>query len=126
MDIRFVAPENGNGPKNLLSNAEVHFGNDGPMAGMKLIGFSVWRGANDERFVTFPARAIGSGSDKKYFDFLRTADGPNAEVSRGVKAWVLGEYDRQIGPSRAAESAGVASLAPPMAVPTAPSPAPSR
>ena len=38
-----------------------------------------------------PSRAFGTGTERKYFDYLRSADGTGAEVKR-VKEWILGEY----------------------------------
>ena len=45
-----------NGPERLVSEFEIHFGADTPLAGMKLAGGSVWRGQEGELFVTFPAQ----------------------------------------------------------------------
>ena len=42
-------------------------------------------------YVTFPSRAFGTGTERKYFDYLRSAEGLTAEVKR-VKDWILGEY----------------------------------
>ena len=80
-----------NGPERLVCNAEIHFGPDsGPLSGMKLVGFSLWRSPEGEVYVTFPSRASGTGNDRRYFDFLRAADEP-AEARR-VKDWILEEY----------------------------------
>lgn len=38
------------------------------------MGFSLWRGANTEIFVTFPSRAFGVGNERRFFDYLRPAD----------------------------------------------------
>ena len=58
---------------------------------MKLVGFSLWRGPDGDVYVTFPSRAFGAGSDRKYFDYLRSAEATPADVKR-VKAWILEEY----------------------------------
>jgi hypothetical protein len=54
-----------------ISCAELHF-NDGPLAGLKLIGFSIWerRGANG-RNVTFPARSYAINGERRSFALLR-------------------------------------------------------
>ena len=54
-----------------LADAELHF-SDGPMEGLKLIGFSVWerRGGNG-RNVTFPARSYVVNGDRRSFALLR-------------------------------------------------------
>jgi hypothetical protein len=90
MRVEFVTREAG--PERLLCEAEIVFGpEDGPLAGMKLVGLSVWQGPDGENYVTFPSRAFGAGSERKYFDYLRTADGIPA-TARNVKAWILAEY----------------------------------
>ena len=90
MRVQFV--HKGTGPERLVCEAEMVFDEDGPLAGMKLVGFSLWRGTNGEVFVTFPSRAFGAGSDRKFFDFLRPADGPNQELARRVKGWITDQY----------------------------------
>ena len=88
MRVQFVARENG--PERLLCEAEILFG-DGLLAGMKLVGFSLWKGADGEVYVTFPSRAFGAGSDRKYFDYLRSEDGTLDTVKR-IKALIVDEY----------------------------------
>jgi hypothetical protein len=88
MRVQFVARENG--PERLVCEAEILFG-DGPLAGMKLVGFSLWKGADGEVYVTFPSRAFGAGSERKYFDYLRSEDGTLETVKR-LKAWIVDEY----------------------------------
>ena len=65
----------------------------GALAGMKLVGFSLWRSPEGEVYVTFPSRAFGSGSERRFFDYLRSVDG-TAEPVKRVKAWILDEYQR--------------------------------
>jgi hypothetical protein len=90
MRVQFV--HKATGPERLLCEAEMVFDDQGPLDGMKLVGFSLWRGANGEVFVTFPSRAFGAGSDRKFFDFLRAADGPNQDLTRRVKSWIIDQY----------------------------------
>jgi hypothetical protein len=89
MRVQFVERENG--PERLVCEAELVFDEAGPLQGMKLVGFSLWRGPDAETYVTFPSRAFGAGNDRKYFDYLRSAEGALGE-SRRVKAWILEEY----------------------------------
>jgi hypothetical protein len=89
MRVQFVQKEGG--PERLVAEAEIVFGADGPLSNMKLVGFSLWRGADGEVFVTFPSRAFGAGSERRFFDFLRAVEGGAAEVKR-VKAWIVEEY----------------------------------
>ena len=88
MRVQFV--EKVNGPERLVCDAEVLFEED-PLSGMKLVGFSLWRSTDGDVYVTFPSRAFGAGTERKYFDYLRSAEGLSAEVKR-VKDWILGEY----------------------------------
>lgn len=101
--MRVVFVERKDGPERLVCEAEVVF-EAGPLEGMKLVGFSMWRSPEGEVYVTFPSRAFGSGSDRRYFDYLRPAvpDGPpaasgTATLTRRVKAWIVDEYHRQAG-----------------------------
>jgi len=89
--MRIVFVEKANGPERLVCDAEIVFDEEGPLAGMKLVGFSLWRSVEGEVYVSFPARAFGPGPEKKYFDYLRSAEGTPGE-SRRVKEWILGEY----------------------------------
>jgi len=75
IQVHFVTRENG--PERLVCEAEVIF-EDGPLAGTKLVGFSLWRSAEGEVYVTFPSRAFGAGSERRYFDYLRSVDGTAA------------------------------------------------
>ena len=51
MRVQFV--EKVNGPERLVCDAEVLFDED-PLAGMKLVGFSLWRSTDGDVYVTFP------------------------------------------------------------------------
>ena len=68
--IKFTLNERGT-PPGKLADAELHF-TDGPLVGLKLIGFSVWerRGGNG-RNVTFPARAYSVNGERRSFALLR-------------------------------------------------------
>jgi hypothetical protein len=88
VQVHFVAKENG--PERLVSEAEIHF-EDGPLAGMRLVGFCLWRSPDGELYVTFPSRALGAGAERRYFDYLRAIDG-GAETVKRLKAWILDEY----------------------------------
>jgi hypothetical protein len=70
MTIKITPNDKGN-PPGKLAEAELHFG-DGPMEGLKLIGFSIWerRGGNG-RNVTFPARSYVVNGDRRSYALLR-------------------------------------------------------
>jgi hypothetical protein len=89
MRVQFVQREGG--PERLLCEAEIVFDEVSPLAGMKLVGFSLWRGPDGEVYVTFPSRAFGAGGERRFFDFLRGVDGGAVEAKR-VKAWIVEEY----------------------------------
>jgi hypothetical protein len=58
LTVKIIANDRGN-PAGKLADAELHF-SDGPLAGLKLIGFAVWeRRSGGGRNVTFPARQYG-------------------------------------------------------------------
>jgi hypothetical protein len=90
--MRVVFVERETAPERLVCEAEVVFESEsGPLVGMKLVGFSVWRSPEGEFYVTFPSRPFGTGSDRRFFDFLRSVEGTPADTKR-VKAWILEEY----------------------------------
>ena len=70
MTIKITPNDKGN-PPGKLAEAEVHF-SDGPLEGLKLIGFSVWerRGGNG-RNVTFPARSYSVNGERRSYALLR-------------------------------------------------------
>lgn len=70
MKITFTPNDKGN-PPGKLADAELHF-TEGPLAGLKLIGFGLWerRGGNG-RNVTFPARQYQVNGDRRSFALLR-------------------------------------------------------
>ena len=72
MTIR-ITPYDKGSPPGKLADAELHF-TDGPLEGLKLIGFSVWerRGGNG-RNVTFPARSYSVNGERRSFALLRPA-----------------------------------------------------
>lgn len=93
MHVAFVNRENG--PERLRCEAEVFFGEEsGPMAGMKLVGFSVWSSSDGDLYVTFPSRAFGAGTERRFFDYLRSAEGDPEHVKR-VKAWILEAFHKR-------------------------------
>jgi hypothetical protein len=90
MRVQFVEREHG--PERLVCEAEVVFeAESGPLGGMKLVGFSLWRSPEGEVYVTFPSRAFGAGNERRFFDYLRSVEGTAADSKR-VKAWILDQY----------------------------------
>jgi hypothetical protein len=93
MRINFVRRENQ--PERLVCEAEVLFEEEGPLTGMKLVGFSLWRSPDGEVYATFPSRAFGAGNERRYFDYLRSVDN-NVQTVKRVKAWILKSYEQAI------------------------------
>jgi len=90
--MRVVFQEKVNGPERLVCDAEVVFeAESGALAGMKLVGFCLWRSAEGEIFVSLPSRPFGGGAERRYFDLLRSVEGQAADLKR-VKAWILEAY----------------------------------
>ena len=71
MTVKITPNDKGN-PPGKLAEAELHFGGQSPLAGLKLIGFSIWerRGGNG-RNVTFPARQYSVNGERRSFALLR-------------------------------------------------------
>jgi hypothetical protein len=70
MTVKIVPNDKGN-PPGKLADAELHF-TDGPLGGLKLIGFAVWeRKTGNGRNVTFPARQYSVNGERRSFALLR-------------------------------------------------------
>ena len=85
MQIEILQNENG-GPAGKLADAEIHFC-DGPLAGLKLVGFSVWDGREGGTHVTLPARQYTVNGERRRFILLRPAsDAGSTDVLRNAIA----------------------------------------
>ena len=85
--VKITANDKGN-PAGKLADAELHFA-DGPLAGLKLIGFAIWeRRGGSGRNVTFPARQYSVNGERRSFALLRPVTGsiPTVEIRGLVKA----------------------------------------
>ena len=70
MTVKITPNDRGN-PPGKLADAELHFDN-GPLEGLKLIGFSIWeRRGGGGRNVTFPARQYTVNGERRSFALLR-------------------------------------------------------
>ena len=66
-----ITPNDKGNPPGKLADAELHF-TDGPLAGLKLIGFGLWeRRFGACRNVTFPARTYSVNGEPRSFALLR-------------------------------------------------------
>ncbi len=86
------------GPANLVADAEVYFDADGMFHGMKLVGFTLWRGDNGV-FCTFPSRQYEGKEGKAYYDFLRSADSgaEGKKAMYAVKDAIVAAWQRESG-----------------------------
>ena len=71
MTVKIALNEKGS-PTGKLADAELHF-DEGPLSGLKLIGFGIWerRGGGGGRNVTFPARQYSVNGERRSFALLR-------------------------------------------------------
>lgn len=91
-----IIPNDRSNPPGKLADAELHF-DDGPLAGLKLIGFGIWerRGGNG-RNVTFPARQYSVNGERRSFALLRPAVDATAQIRlRDVILEAYAEYERE-------------------------------
>ena len=66
-----ITPNDKGNPPGKLADAELHF-TEGALAGLKLIGFTVWeRRDGAGRNVTFPARSYSINGERRSFALLR-------------------------------------------------------
>ena len=91
-----ITPNDKGSPAGKLADAELHF-MDGPLEGLKLIGFSIWerRGGNG-RNVTFPARQYSVNGEKRSFALLRPiVDVTSQERIRELILQAFQEFEEQ-------------------------------
>ncbi len=79
MIIRISPNDKGN-PPGKLADAELHF-TEGPLEGLKLIGFAIWerRGGGGGRNVTFPARQYSVAGERRSYALLRPIQDSTAQ-----------------------------------------------
>ncbi len=85
-----IQPNDKGNPAGKLADAELHF-TDGPLAGLKLIGFAIWeRRTGNGRNVTFPARQYSVNGERRSFALLRPI--ADTVAQDGVRDLVLAAY----------------------------------
>jgi hypothetical protein len=89
-----ITPNDKNHPAGKLADAELHFA-DGPLAGLKLIGFSVWeRRGGTGRNVIFPARTYAVNGERRSFALLRpVSDVSSQERVRDLVLQAYADYE---------------------------------
>jgi len=90
MTVKFV--ENaGASPVGRLAEAELHF-SEGPLAGLKLIGFAVWeRRDGSGKNVTFPARQYSINGERRSIALLRPIG--DVEPQNRIREVILQAYE---------------------------------
>src|SRR5258708_35158423 len=90
MTVKITPNDKGN-PPGKLAEAELHFGGQSPLAGLKLIGFSIWeRRGGSGRNVTFPARSYSINGERRSFALLRPVVDTTAQ--NAVRERILDAY----------------------------------
>jgi hypothetical protein len=93
MTIKIVSYDKGN-PPGKLADAELHF-TDGPLEGLKLVGFGVWeRKTGSGRNVTFPARTYSVNGERRSFSLLRPTIDSTAQ--NRIRDLILEAYEEQV------------------------------
>jgi hypothetical protein len=94
MTIKIVSNDKGN-PPGKLADAELHFA-DGPLEGLKLIGFAIWeRKTGTGRNVTFPARTYSVNGERRSFSLLRPLIDSTAQNK--IRDLILEAYGEHVG-----------------------------
>jgi hypothetical protein len=91
-----ITPNDKGNPPGKLADAELHFV-EGPLEGLKLIGFSIWeRRGGAGRNVTFPARQYNVNGERRSFALLRPiADTTAQSRIRELVLDAYAEYEAQ-------------------------------
>jgi hypothetical protein len=92
-----ITPNDKGNPPGKLADAELHF-TEGPLEGLKLIGFAIWerRGGNGGRNVTFPARQYSVNGERRSFALLRPIVDTTAQNKiRELVLEAFQEYEEQ-------------------------------
>jgi len=89
MQIKITTTTAIGNPPGLLAHAELHF-TDGPLTGLKLIGFSIWQRRGGGYNVTFPARSYAVNGERRSFALLRPIADANAQEA--LRSAILTAY----------------------------------
>lgn len=85
-----ITPNDRGSPPGKLADAELHF-TDGPLEGLKLIGFAIWeRRGGTSRNVTFPARQYSVNGERRSFALLRPV--VDASAQNRIRDLILDAY----------------------------------
>jgi hypothetical protein len=96
MTVKILPNEKGN-PPGKLAEAELYF-TDGPLQGLKLIGFAIWeRKSGTGRNVTFPARQYTVNGERRSFALLRPiVDATSQDKLRDIILDAFKEHEAEL------------------------------
>jgi hypothetical protein len=97
MTVKIVAANEQASPAGKLAEAELHFV-EGPLDGLKLIGFAVWerRSPSGRRNVTFPARTYSVNGERRSYALLRPiGDSESQDKLRDVILSAYSQHEAQ-------------------------------
>lgn len=76
-----------------LADAELHF-NDGPLGGLRLVGFAIWGKHGDTTNVTLPHRDYSNGrGDKRQYMLLRPQENVAQDRVNEITSLILSAYE---------------------------------
>lgn len=97
MQINFILNDKGQ-PALKLADVELLF-TDGPLAGLKMVGFAVFLRSTHgaARYVAFPSRTYSVNGDRRSFALLRPADSQaGIDAREELETKILKAYDRHV------------------------------
>jgi hypothetical protein len=93
VSVKIIPNEKGDPPEK-LADAEVIFeANAGPLNGLKLLGFAVWKRRDGGNNVTFPARQYSVNGARRSFALLRSST-DDRSTQDAIRACILDAYNR--------------------------------
>jgi len=92
-----IMPASDAAPTGKLAEAELHF-HTGPLAGLRLVGFTVWSDRQgDRQRVSFPARSYSVNGERRHYALLRPTE--DATARQAVEALILAAYADRVDAS---------------------------
>jgi hypothetical protein len=94
MRVHYVLNHGGT-PQSKLADVEIHF-EEGLLAGMKLVGCSVWRSKKgDDPTVLVPSRSYATAGGVRYYELLRADDEKDEKKAvKTFKQYIREEYKK--------------------------------
>lgn len=80
-------------PTGKVADAELYF-TEGPLSGLKLVGFAVWERRGGDLNVTFPARQYSVNGERRSFALLRPA--VEVDSQNALRDLIIDAYQRFI------------------------------